>query len=203
MHLSADEKHASRARLKRHFITRARKVVASGQRYIVPSKYDTDGNLVTPQTPSSKTIARCLTLTDWKFLETWRRNKWDTAKTQIELAYSDQRIKTLVGRVAVFRDEEVKDLALAQIPSTTFIQARHVENLFAEGRLGDSERDSLKELAKITGSYKPNPTQINVQQNFFVKPQLSPEQEKATREFFDTIAIDPPPAPAAAEGPAA
>jgi len=78
---------------------------------------------------------------------------------------------------------------LAQVPSTAFVQARHVENVLGGEPLDDSKRDSLKELAKINGSYKTN-LQVNVQQNFFQMPKMTPEQEQAASVFFDTLAIE-------------
>ncbi len=174
--------------LEHHFKTRARHITTAGAgSYLVPTKYDTDGNLLTEATPDAKKTAKFITLHDWKFLECWRRHDWDTQKAQDELGFSREQVKRLVKRVAVFKDEEVKDKALAAIPTPTWVQARHVENIFSDGKLGDSERDSLKELAKISGAYK-NTAQVNIQQNIFQMPELGAAQQKALQELADKIA---------------
>lgn len=174
--------------LRHNFSSHSRRIKKVGKQFLVPSKYDSDGNLVTSQTPDVKKIARYLTLHDWRFLECWKRHDWDTDKARQELGFTHLQVKRLVKRVSVFREEEVKDKALSAIPTTSWVQARHVENVLGSGQLGDSERDSLKELAKITGAYKSN--SINLTQNVFNLPEfLTPEDLAKLKVIGDEIAI--------------
>lgn len=173
--------------LKAHFSGRTGSVVKKGNEYFVPLKYDKKtGAVIARGSPNLRAHLKRLNLNDWRFLEAWRRYDWNPEKAREELGLSETRAKHLVRSLKVFQQEEARDKALATIPTTAYIQARHVENVLKADNLDDSQRDSLKELAKISGAYKN--TAITLQQNFFTKPDLSPEQEKATREFFDTIA---------------
>ncbi len=176
--------------IRHHFNSRSRKVSRHANQYIVPVKYDKEGELLTEETVDIRKHLKRLSLTDWRFLECWRRHGWNVEKAVEELAIPQEKVKRLVQHLQIFQQEEIRDKALATIPTPAWIQAKHVENVF-DGQLDDSKRDSLKELTKISGGYK-STTQINLQQNFFNKPQLSPEEEKKTREFFDTIAIEAP-----------
>ena len=73
---------------------------------------------------------------------------------------------------------------MADIHTPNWIAAKHVENVYEGGVLDDSERDSLKELAKISGAYK-NTSTVNIQTNVFNMPKLSEEAMAKLKEFAD------------------
>jgi len=172
--------------IRKHFNSRARKVAKVGNQYLVPLKYDQDGKPLTKDSFNIREHLKKLTQYDWIFLECWRRHDWNDLKAKEELKLSEFNLVRLTRKLAPFREEEARDKALATIPTTSYIQARHVENVIDGGKLDDSQRDSLKELAKINGAYK-STNQINIQQNFFQKPQVAPDQAEDIRKFFDSM----------------
>lgn len=171
--------------------SRTRKPTIHKNELLVPLKYDDAGEPLTPDTFDLRIHLKKFKANDWVFLKTWRENKWDFEKTcellQIDLA-KGRRIR---DKVNCIRIEEARDIALAQIPSTTYIQARHMENIIGGGILDDSSRDSLKELAKIQGSYKTTATQVNIQQNILQMPALDEETARKLRELADKLADQP------------
>lgn len=177
--------------IRAHFRSRSRKIKKDRDaNYLVPLRYDPiTKDVLTFEKFDARKHYKKLKQEDWEFLQAWQKNGYDSIKTQDELNLTDFDLTRLVKKLEPFKQEEAMDRALATIPSTAFIQARHVENVLGAEPLDDSKRDSLKELSKIIGAYKPT-TNLNLNVNAFVKPQLSPEQEKATREFFDTIATE-------------
>ena len=175
--------------IRKRFSSRTGRVLKNGATFRIPKKYKDDGSVVTAQTFDARKDYKKLNLNDWAFLQVWQRNDYNEEKTRLELNLPDYDVKKLVKKLDAFKTEDIKDRALAQVPSTAFVQARHVENVLGGEPLDDSKRDSLKELAKINGSYKTN-LQVNVQQNFFQMPKMTPEQEQAASVFFDTLAIE-------------
>ena len=171
--------------------SKSRNVVSHHGKDVVSLRYDDDGKPLTPATLDSRKHIKYLDQNDWIFLECWQRHGYNAEKAAHELDLSDFNVKRLVKKLDCFRTEELRDRVIATVPSVEFLKARHVENLMApkEEKLDDSDHKSLSELAKIQGAYK-NTNQINIQNNFFAKPQMTPEQEEATRKFFDTIAIE-------------
>lgn len=173
--------------LRKHFNSKSRKVKKDRNHYLVPLRYDAAGKVLTEETFDARKHYKKLTLDDWAFLEAWKRNDYDAIKTQDDLALSAYDLTRLVQKLECFKREEIQDKALATIPTASFIQARHTENVLGGAPLDDSQRDSLKELAKITGAYK-STTQINVQNNVFQMPTLTPAEQQALKAFADKMA---------------
>lgn len=163
---------------------KSRRITIRGKQAIVPLKFDEDGNPATVD----KLIFKRLSLTDLRFLGSLRKNEWDTEKAACEVGIPKEKAERLIKKLACFREEDAKVKALAEIPTPSWIKAKHVENIY-NPTLADSQQKSLSELAKIEGAYKTSPL-VNIQNNFFAKPSMTPEQEEATRKFFDTIAVD-------------
>lgn len=165
----------------------ARQVSLRGRQALVPLKFDTDGEIVNETTPVDKLILKKLSLKDLEFLKAWRDAKWDVARAREKVGINECDVERVVKKLRCFRDEDAKIQALAEIPTPTWIAAKHVENIYEGGRLGDSEQKSLQELSKIQGAYKQQApsTQINV----FNLPELPPDQAAKVKEVFDTIAF--------------
>lgn len=163
---------------------KSRRITIRGKQAIVPLKFDEDGNPAT----ADKLIFKRLSLTDLRFLRDWREAEWDVAKATEKSGLDPSKVERLIKKLQCFREEDAKVKALAEIPTPSWIKAKHVENIYNPTLL-DSQQKSLSELAKIEGAYKTSPL-VNIQNNFFSKPSLTPEQEEATRKFFDTIAIE-------------
>lgn len=171
----------------------ARKLKLRGKQVIVPHKFDRNGNPVTKETPRKDWLLSRLNQNDLAFLSIWKEMGYSksvdevSAKTNISV----DEAKRLIRKLAWREDEDKRIEALAKIPTVSYIKAQHVISLHSpiEEKLCDSDQKSLSELAKIEGAYK-NTNQVNIQNNFFAKPQMTPEQEEATRKFFDTIAVD-------------
>jgi hypothetical protein len=170
--------------LVHQFSDSSRKVLKAGNEYLVPQKLDLDGNPLTPETFDARKHLKRLKLDDLRFLKTWREVGWNTGKAVEKLGISADRAKRLVKRLQVFRQEDEQVQALAKIPTLDWITAKHVENVYEGGNLEESERDSLKELAKISGAYKTAST-VNIQTNVFNLPKLSPEAMSKLKEFAD------------------
>lgn len=151
----------------------------------VPLQFDDEGRPLTDKTFNPAKHLKRLSLKDLQFLHAWRESGWDVEKACRQCNLNFEIAQRLVKKMQVFKNEDDRIKALADIPSPAFITAKHTENVF-EGKLDDSQRDSLKELAKITGAYKPTQS-VNVQVTL-VKPAWTPEQEAKVRDAFDTIA---------------
>lgn len=167
---------------------KSRKAVRVGDDVFVPLKFDSSGTPLNASTFNAAKHLKQLDLDDLAFLKAWRDSGWDTDKACQVTRVETEKAKRLVRKLQVFKDEDERIKALADIPSTPWIAAKHTENVF-EGKLDDSQRDSLKELAKIVGAYKPSQS-VNVQISL-EKPAWTPEQEAKLREVFDTIAEPP------------
>lgn len=163
---------------------KARKPILKGRQVLVPLKYDAEGEILNQETFDVKRHLKTLTMSDLRFLQAWRNHGWNTDKACEQLAVPIEKVKRLVAKLEVFRHEDARTKALSEIPTPAWIQAKHVENVYQGGTLEDSERDSLKELAKISGAYK---TQASVNQtiNIFQMPKLSPEAAQKLKEFAD------------------
>jgi len=133
---------------------KSRRVARIGNRVFVPLKFDDEGNPLTNETFDPSKHLKALSLNDLAFLKAWRASGWDDKKACEVTHIEPESAKRLIRRLKPFKDEEARVKALADIPTPTWISAKHVENV-SEGSLDDSQRDSLKELAKITGAYKP------------------------------------------------
>lgn len=166
---------------------RSRSPIVKGKTVLVPLKFGDSGDLLNSQTFDARKHFKKLDLNDLRFLKCWRDNAWDTEKTCADLFVESAKVKKLVAKLEVFREEDARTKALAAIPTAAWVSARHVENIYQGGVLEDSERDSLKELAKITGAYKTAAT-VNIHTNIFQMPQLSPEAMAKLKEFADSQA---------------
>jgi len=167
----------------------SRKIARVGNDYYVPQKFDDEGVPLTPETFDIRIHLKKLKLTDLAFLKVYRESGWDEDEALKKSGLSHDQAKRLITKLAVFKDEEERVRALADIPSTTWITAKHVENILDGGKLEESERDSLKELAKMQGAYKTQAT-VNIQTNVFNMPSISAEQEAKLRSFADAIAVE-------------
>lgn len=176
--------------LRAHFNSKARRVKKKPDgTYLVPLKYDpVTGAVLTEDKFNARKHYKTLDMHDWAFLECWMKHEYNDAKAQDELGLTEYNLARLVKKCQPFKQEEVRDKVLANIPTPTFIAARHAENVLGGAEIDDSKHKSLQELAKITGAYKPT-TNINLNVSATAKPQLSEEDERKTREFFDTIAV--------------
>ena len=150
----------------------SRRVRVRGKQAIIPLKFDADGNPAT----DGKIILKRLTLNDLHFLGVWRNADWDINIAIRKSGFNKNRVEFLVRKLRCFRNEDAKVKALAEIPTPAWISAKHVENVYEGGGLEESERDSLKELAKISGAYKTQAS-LSITQNVFNLPKLSPETE--------------------------
>lgn len=165
---------------------KARKVTLRGKQVIVPLKFDEDGNPATVD----RLIFKRLSLNDLRFLRDLRAANWDKSKAREASGLTDEQADRLIKRLACFREEDARVKALCEIPTPSWIAAKHVQNVYEGGTLEDSEHKSLQELAKIEGAYKQvAPTnQLNV-----FNIQLTPEQEARLKPVFDTIALEEKP----------
>jgi hypothetical protein len=171
--------------LSKAFNDRSRKITLRGKSAVVPLKFDRKGQPVTESTNLRDLILKRLTLTDIEFLYHWRANEFkDANKACTEAGISLDHAERLAKKLSCFREEDAKVRALAEIPTPTWIAAKHVENVYDKGSLEDSERDSLKELAKISGAYKTQAS-VTFTQNVFNLPKLSPEAEAKLKEIAD------------------
>lgn len=174
--------------LVKQFSDRSRKTVRQGEKFFVPHKFTPSGDVIDESNFNAKRDLSRLSLDDFRLLAAFQESKWDFIKAceacGMDLDAAQKRLKKL----SYFEFEDKKAKSLAAVATPAFVTSKNVEGFFQDN-LSDGQRDHLKELAKITGAYKPT-TNVNLNVNAFVKPQLSPEQEKATREFFDTIATE-------------
>lgn len=168
---------------------RSRKPIHRGKEVLVPLKFDDDGELLTQQTFDARKHLKRLSMDDLRFLKAWREAEWNTEKACEKTGFEIKKAERLAKRLQVFRDEDAQTKALAEIPTPSWISAKHVENVYNGGEMEDSERDSLKELAKISGAYK-TAAVVNIQHNVFNLPSLAPEDEAKVRALADSLAIE-------------
>lgn len=144
-------------------------------------RFDKDGNPATSKT----IIIKTLTQQDLWFLKFWREAGYADAegscrKAGIDVAHAER----LAKRLGAFREEEAKVKALAEIPTPSWVAAKHVENVYEGGGVEDSVHKSLSELAKITGAYKTQAA-VSITQNVFNLPKLSDETRARLKEIAD------------------
>lgn len=163
---------------------KARKVTIRGKQVIVPLKFDEDGNPAT----QDKLIFKRLSLNDLRFLSLWRSHAWDIEKATNASNLPKEKVALLVRRLSCFREEDARVKALCEIPTPSWIKAKHVQNFYEGGTLEDSEHKSLQELAKIEGAYKTT-ANLNITNNVFNLPPLAPDVEAKLKEIAEK-AID-------------
>lgn len=159
---------------------KARKIRVRGPQAIVPLKFDKHGN---PSTDKTRIYKR-LSISDLRFLQIWRDAGWDVQVAIQKAALPQPVAERLIKRLQCFREEDARVKALCEIPTPAWIAAKHVENVYEGGRLEDSEHKSLQELAKIQGAYK-SQTNVNITQNVFNLPKLTPEAEAKIKAIAD------------------
>lgn len=163
---------------------KARKIAIRGKQAIVPLKFDEDGNPATVD----KLIFKRLSLRDLRFLGFWRSSNWDIEKAKEKTDLSSEEVQRLVRKLSCFREEDAKVKALCEIPTPSWIKAKHVENIYDGGTLEDSQQKSLQELAKIEGAYK-NTGAIQLTQNVFNLPKYDAATEAKLKEIADREAM--------------
>lgn len=173
--------------LSKEVSDKSRKAARVGRRFVIPRKFDNKGVPLTQETFDARKHLKLLDLDELRFLHHWRGSGWDVAKAILKTGCSDAWATKTIRKVQVFKDEDERIKALADVPTPDWIAAKHVENVH-EAKLDDSQRDSLKELAKITGAYKQQNIQIT--NNVFNLPELSADQEAKLKAVYDTIAIE-------------
>ena len=174
--------------LVKQFSDRSRRVSKKGKQFIVPHKFTPTGDVIDNSNFEPKRDLSRLSLDDFKLLAALQEKKWDLVAACESIGADLETSKRKLKRLSYFEFEEKKSQALAAVVTPAFVTAKNVEGFYTDA-LTDGQRDHLKELAKITGAYKSTTSNVNVNFNAFTRPQLSPEEEKKTREFFDTIAI--------------
>ena len=162
---------------------KARKIKIRGKTAIVPLKFDEDGNPATVD----KLIFKRLSLNDLRFLQQWKSARWDIVKAREGTGLSDGQVERLIKKLAAFREEDAKVKALCEIPTSDWIAAKHVENVY-NPTLEESQHKSLSELAKIEGAYKNN-LNVSVTQNVFNLPKYDPATEAKLKEIADREAM--------------
>jgi pyridoxine 5'-phosphate synthase PdxJ len=172
--------------LVKKFSDKARTVQLKGNQFTVPHKFTPDGEVINESNLDARRDISRLNLEDFRLLAALQDHGWDLKAAAESVGQEVTQAQQRYKKLSYFKFEEQKSQSLAAVASASFVTAKNVEG-FYQDNLSDGQRDHLKELAKITGAYKPT-TNINMNVSAFVKPQLSPEAEKATREFFDTIA---------------
>lgn len=163
---------------------KARKVTLRRNQVIVPLKFDEDGEPAT----LNKLVFKRLSLDDLRFLALWRKADWNIEQAISNSGLSQERANRLIGKLAYFRKEDARVKALCEIPTPSWIAAKHVQNVYEGGTLEDSAQKSLQELAKIEGAYKTTAS-LNITQNVFNLPQLAPGVEEQLKELAEK-AID-------------
>ena len=171
--------------LQKAFNDGSRKITLRGQSAVIPLKFDKNDLPVSEKTNAKDLILKRLSLEDIEFLYHWRLTEFKDAPAACTKAnISIEHAERLTKKLACFKEEDAKVKALAEIPTPSWIAAKHVENVFDGGTLEDSERDSLKELAKMSGAYKTQAS-ISFTQNVFNLPKISAEAEAKLREIAD------------------
>lgn len=165
---------------------KARKSVRVGKQLIVPHKFKKDGEVVTQENFNPKTDLSKLNQKHWQFLEIFQRTNWNLDEASKESGLAIEEVKKMYKKVQYFEFEANRQKALAAVLSPDFVTAKHVDNVLTN-TLEDGQRDSLKELAKISGAYKPT-TSVNLHAHVLARPPMTPEAEEATRKFFDDLA---------------
>lgn len=159
----------------KEFSDASRKAVVVANKAVIPHKFTESGEVVGGDNFNPKRDVSRLSLTDLRFLSAWRAAKWDDKIATEKLNLEPEAAKRIIKRVSYFKTEDAKVKALADIPTPEWIAAKDVENVYEGGTVNDSQHKSLDRLAKITGAFKT--TEVNLTQNIFNLPALSPEVE--------------------------
>jgi hypothetical protein len=173
-------------RLVNRFSDRSRHVQRARKKFMVPHKFTDDGTVIDTTNFDPRIHLSCLDQDDFRLLAALQDKRWDlpsaAAFCKMDLAIASKRMK----RLNYFEFEDKRAASLAAIATPDFVAAKNLEGFYTD-QFTDGQRDHLKELAKITGSYKQQaPTnQVNV-----FNINLTPEQEAQLKPVFDAIATD-------------
>jgi hypothetical protein len=170
-------------KLAKNLSDRSRKVTRVGRQFIVPHKFTPSGDVVTQENFSAQTCLSKLNLADLRFLALWKENKWDDGKTAEAAGLSPEQAEKTLKKLRYFKTEDARIRALAAEATPERVLAKDMENM-ETGLLNDSQHKSLDRVAKITGAFK-TAAEINIQQNIFNLPKMSPEAEAALRAIAD------------------
>lgn len=164
---------------------RARKTRRVGRNFLVPHKFDPSGQPLTEESFLPARDLSLLSMLDYSLLDALQNTGWNLEKSCAKLGMEPEEARRRFKRLQYFEFEAKRAQALAAVATPEFITAQHIDNVYTN-TLDDGQRDSLRELAKITGAYK----QTNVSQtNIFNLPVLTPEQEAQLRAIGDSIAM--------------
>lgn len=178
-------------KLVKAFSDKARKKIAVvGNDVFIPHKLTPSGEIVNKDNFDRETCLSKLELTDLQLLVLWKENKWNDEATLAKCGLAKDQAEKTLKKLAYFKTEDARIKALASEATQERVLAKDVENI-ETGALNDSQHKSLDRIAKAVGMFKTS-SDVNINFNAFVKPQLSPEQEKMAREFFDAIAVEVP-----------
>lgn len=165
---------------------RSRKVSRHGRTFLVPHKFTPSGDPISEETFNPRRDLSKLSLNDFALLAALQESGWKIEVASKKVGMDLEEAKRRYKRISYFEFEEKRAKSLAAVASPDFIAAKHVDNVFTN-ELEDGQRDSLKELAKISGAYKQT---IVSQTNVFNLPaSLSPAEEAALKELGDKIAM--------------
>lgn len=166
---------------------KARKTSRRGNQTLVPHKVKASGETITETNLDAKTDLSLLNMNELRFLDAFRESGWDLDKACGQFGVSLDQGRKTYKKCLWFQKEDEIVKAKAKVPTANYVLAKDLDNVEGVIELSDSDHKSLDRMAKITGSFKTT-TDVNVHFNAFLKPELSAEEEKRTREFFDTIA---------------
>lgn len=169
--------------LVKKFSDRSRKTKRVGSQFIVPHKFSPAGDVIDTSNFDAKRDISRLSLDDFRLLAALQETKWDF-KAACESIHVDQDVaQKRYKKLSYFEFEDKKAQALAAVATPAFVASQNVEGFYRD-HLSDGQRDHLKELAKISGAYKPT-TNINVNHNVFQMPVMTPEEMKRLKDIGD------------------
>lgn len=168
--------------LVKSFSDKSRKVARVGSKFIVPHKFTENGEVLTEENFSAKKDISRLNLSDLRFLEIWRDNKWNDEETVKKSNLSPEQAERTFKKLKYFKTEDARIKALASQATPERVLAKDMENL-ETGILNDSQHKSLDRVAKITGAFKTT-TDINITHSLEV-PKLNLEAWEAIKKIAD------------------
>lgn len=168
--------------LARQFSDKARKVKWVGNKALVPHKFTESGDVVNQDNFDARKHLSKLNLADLRFLQLWKNNKWSDEETVKKSGLTPEQVEKTFKKLAYFKTEDARIHALASEATPERVLAKDMENI-ESGTLNDSQHKSLDRVAKITGAFKTS--EVNITQNVFNLPRMTPETEAALRQIAD------------------
>lgn len=171
-----------------HFSDSARKAAVVGRRVEIPKILDEEGEVRDVwASPDSRFR---FNLRQARFLRAYEKNELDLPKaceeTKLDPEWAVRFLKT--RQVVSYFDEKNRLKAIAEVGTPEWTKAKMIQGVTGEWA---PERENL--AAKCLGMLKeihfPKAiASLNVQNNTFQMPSLTPEQAAQARLLFDTIA---------------